>query len=88
MSNDKEMMPVLSSVRRENPTSPKEIPMEWLSESRALMNHGQSLKRLKERGGMSYAEMWLNIHDASLRQLLSESEAINYLKDRLKNSQP
>lgn len=84
MKDKKEMMPVLSAIRRNNPTSPQEIPMEWLSETWAQHNHGQSLLRLRERGGLSCAEMWVNIHNMDLRHLPSETEAINYLNGRLK----
>lgn len=76
-------MPVLSAVRRDHPASPREIPMEWLNEDQAIFNHSQTLTRLKERGGMSCAEMWLNIHRRDFRHLPSESEAINYLNNRL-----
>lgn len=77
-----EMMPVLSAARMGD--SPKEIPMEWLSDDMANANHSQTLKRLKERGGMSCAEIWLNIHKQGLRNLPSETDAINYLNNRLK----
>lgn len=80
---DKEMMPVLSAVRMDG--SPREIPMEWLTEDMANANHSQTLSRLKERGGMSCAEMWCNIHRQGLRNLPSEMLAIQYLKTRLNN---
>jgi hypothetical protein len=33
---------------------------------RARRNHGQSLERLNERGGLSYAEIWLAMNDFNL----------------------
>lgn len=38
------------------------VPFEALSELRAQINHGQSLQRLAERGGLSPKEIWLNVH--------------------------
>lgn len=89
MQDNKEMMPVLmlSYERRKYPDCPREVPMEWLSEEMAQRNHGQTLKRLKERGGLSCAEMWINIHEKDSRQLPSEAEAIKYLNNRLQIQQ-
>lgn len=76
-------MPVISYMRVENRNAPEGIPMGWLSNEMALANHGQSLELLKDRGGMSCAEIWANIHSKNLTQLPSESEAIEYLNDRI-----
>lgn len=90
MQDNKEMMPVLmySYERRKYPDCPMEVPMEWLSEDMARTNHGQTLKRLKERGGLSPRELWSNIERRPLRDGPEEVDAIKYLNDRLQKQQP
>lgn len=43
-------MPIMSSKRL------KSMPMAMLDEKQAMRNHGQTLKRLAERGGLCVAE--------------------------------
>lgn len=45
------------------PGCAKTVPFEALSELRALVNHGQSLQRLAERGGLTAKEIWLNVNN-------------------------
>lgn len=52
------MFPIQS---RDFPGSPSEIPWRLLDEGWAQHNHGQSLKRLAERGGLSPGEALANI---------------------------
>jgi hypothetical protein len=51
-----EYMPVHPEDARK-PNCPKQFPMHLLNEAKAQSNHSQSLKRLKERGGLSVAEI-------------------------------
>jgi hypothetical protein len=51
-----EYMPIHPEDARK-PGCPKQFPMHLLNEARALSNHSQSLKRLKERGGLSVVEI-------------------------------
>jgi hypothetical protein len=54
-----EYMPILSAELRELkdiPNVPTRVPMHLLSEQQAYSNHGQTLRRLKERGGLSVRE--------------------------------
>jgi hypothetical protein len=46
----RETMPIMSSKYL------KSMPMAMLSEKQAMKNHGQSLKRLAERGGICPSE--------------------------------
>ncbi len=45
---------------------PLEVPNELLNEDWAITNHGQTLARLDERGGMDITEIWLNILSMNL----------------------
>lgn len=38
-------------------------------EAQAMKNHGQSLQRLSERGGLSWGEIWAVINDKSWKEL-------------------
>ncbi len=42
---------------RKYPHCPKEVPMGLLNEEQAQINHGQTLARLNERGGLCPIEM-------------------------------
>ncbi len=44
------------------------VPFELvkLHERQCLTNHGQSVERLKERGGLSLTEMWYVLHNKKL----------------------
>jgi hypothetical protein len=82
--DSKEQMKVLSeggSFRRRFPSFPKSFPMAWFNEEYAQRNHGQSLARLNERGGLSVQEMVLNIKQQDLRHFsdLSEEQACKWL---------
>jgi hypothetical protein len=56
-------MPVLGAKERNCTSSQflKAFPMSLLSEEWARRNHGQSLNRLRERGGLSLVEMVANL---------------------------
>jgi len=43
------------------PHCPKEVPMGLLNEAQAQINHGQTLDRLNQRGGLCPIEMVCNI---------------------------
>jgi hypothetical protein len=51
---------------------PSEIPWEIVApfERRAELNHGQSLQRLAERGGLCAEELFCLLNNESLRRLL------------------
>jgi hypothetical protein len=48
-------------------------------ERRARTNHGQSLDRLAERGGLSPGELWVLVHDRPLHECPPEIDAIAWL---------
>lgn len=56
-----EYMPIHPEDARK-PGCPKLFPMHLLSEEQAMSNHGQSLKRLKERGGLGVVELLAVYH--------------------------
>lgn len=45
------------------PNCPQRVPMALLEETVAYRNHGQTLKRLKERGGLGVKEVLSIIED-------------------------
>lgn len=51
-----EYMPIHPDDARK-PECPKQFPMHLLDEGQAMRNHSQTLKRLKERGGLSVREI-------------------------------
>jgi len=55
-------MEIHSESRRFHKNCPKSVPMSLLNEEWAQKNHGQTLKRLNERGGMGVMEILDNIH--------------------------
>lgn len=67
------------------PGCPKEFPMHLLNEEQAMKNHGQTLRRLKERGGLGVFEIlaivnkrrWNHYHG------LKWPEALQMLNDLL-----
>lgn len=62
---------------------PKQFPMHLLDEDQAMSNHSQSLKRLKERGGLSVHEMIAvaNKKPWSYYSKLPWAEALKMLND-------
>lgn len=53
------------------PNCPKSFPMELFNEDQALKIHGQSLKRLNERGGLHPKEMLCNLLKVDYKELAS-----------------
>lgn len=68
-----EMMPMLPNQIRFRPSF-DEVPMSMLNEQRCKDNHGQTLKRIKERGGFSISEFLDNILDLPMKVIVSEAE--------------
>lgn len=64
---------------------PETVPWELLAphESRAQMNHGQTLELLHERGGLSPAEMMCVLENRSLRTLEPDVVEIPRLQLRI-----
>lgn len=61
---------------------PKYVRLSALSEQQADCNHGQTLKRLAERGGLCPVEIYANIHGikwGAIRQI-PEAKAIELVK--------
>lgn len=79
-----EYMPVHPEDARK-PDCPKQFPMHLLSEDQAQSNHGQTLKRLKERGGLSVREILAIVGEKKWNYYggLQWSEAIKMLNDIL-----
>ena len=59
-------MPIMLGISR---TWSKSIPFSMLSEKQAITNHGQTLKRLSERGGLSPDEAVALIRETSWKRI-------------------
>jgi hypothetical protein len=79
-------MKVLWSYKEEKFGLPDCIPDAILSERRAQRNHGQTLERLNERGGLSVDEIVCNLLDISCqaREVMSLDLCAKYLLKHLK----
>jgi len=66
---------------------PREVPWVFAERFRAQAerNHGQTLERLAERGGLAPEEMWLAAHGQKLFSATkpTEQEAIGWLSAQL-----
>jgi hypothetical protein len=85
-------MPVPSNYGlffRTFPHCPVAFPMELFNEEWAQKNHGQSLQRLAERGGLSVCEMMANIYRRPYQQMDARKaiEQLCILKDQHLSSQ-
>jgi len=60
---------------------PRSVPWAFVEAFRqqAEQNHGQTLERLAERGGLAPEEMWLAAHGLRLRDMPDEQVAIDWL---------
>jgi len=83
-----EYMPVHPEDVRK-PGCPKWFPMHLLNEGQAMRNHSQSLKRLKERGGLSVKEMLAVYYkkEYSYYGSLKWEQALSMLNEILTNPQ-
>lgn len=81
-----EYMPVHSEDARK-PDCPKRFPMHLLNENQAYSNHGQTLKRLKERGGLGVTAILAIVHQKkwSYYGNLKWEEALKMLNEILTN---
>lgn len=72
-------MPILGRIVDGCPSS---IPFDALTERWAQNNHGQSLSRLAERGGLSLTEVAANIEERRWRSMTDDElrEALKALK--------
>ena len=64
---------------------PKEVPDTILTEEWAQRNHGQTLKRLNERGGMGILEMLDNIHKRGLSYRKETQKDVDELNELIKS---
>lgn len=68
--------------RSEQKTMPRSVPWEFAERFRvrAEANHGQTLERLAERGGLAPEEMWLAAHGHGLFKVeIGLQDAIDWL---------
>lgn len=68
--------------REERFELPLNVPWEFVETFRAQIekNHGQTLERLAERGGLAPTELWLAAHGHTLfRVKITDLEAITWL---------
>lgn len=81
-----EYMPVHPEDARK-PDCPKQFPMHLLNEDQAQSNHGQTLKRLKERGGLGVTEILAIVHRKKWSYFgqLQWDKALRMLNDILTN---
>lgn len=85
-------MPLHSDDRRNTKNCPDKIPMSMLSEWRAQRNHGQTLQRLAERGGLGAYEIIANLDGLTLKEAWEECRksdqyAVDELSKRMKTQQ-
>lgn len=76
--------PVLNQQRghpRDHKTMPRSVPWDFAEKFRdqAQQNHGQTLERLAERGGLAPEEMWLAAAGHGLKIQIDEQVAIDWL---------
>lgn len=76
--------PILVPHSRIVLTGPRSVPWAVVSvfEDRAKLNHGQTLERLAERGGLSPRELACLLTDQSLKernQWLDEQDALDFI---------
>lgn len=62
------------------PDMPTEIPWDMLNELMAERNHGQTLKRLNERGGLGITECLFNIKGIRLQFREETRQDVDELK--------
>lgn len=70
------------AARREKKVYPYSFPLSVEShEEQAQRNHGQSLDRLAQRGGLSPLELWCVFHDKKWNEKgdMTEAKAIEWL---------
>jgi hypothetical protein len=60
---------------------PESVPWSMVEPWRARieLNHGQTLERLNERGGLAPEELWCGAHDLPLRHIPRKNDAILWL---------
>ena len=69
---------------RDYPQGLKEFPTELLNEEKAYKIHGQTLKRLNERGGLSYFEIYLNLSEQTTLDYDKGFDYYNWVLNKLK----
>lgn len=76
-----QLFPVHRNSRPEH--SPEFVPMSVLSEEWAEKNHGQSLQKLCNRGGMSVVEIAMNVMGRAFKEknVIAESPALLLVKE-------
>lgn len=69
---------------RQFPDAPRSIPWRLIAphEKQAIQNHGQTLERLNERGGLDPKELYAVMHDLPWRSTINISiyDAVEWLK--------
>ena len=80
---EERQFPIHSGSRREMPGMPNTVRWDALNELQARKNHGQTLERLAERGGLSPTEMMCNVariglYGINYRQITVE-EQMNFI---------
>ena len=66
---------------------PKEVPDSLLNEEQAQINHGQTLHRLNERGGLGVTEILANIKHDKMLAFKEETQAdVDELNALIQNS--
>lgn len=83
MRSEARTFPVLCQRRDRPPSLPRSVPWDFAERFRgqAEVNHGQTLERLAERGGLCPEEMWVAAHGLRLFPLPPAAEAVSWLVD-------
>lgn len=80
MSELDNRFPVLLGYYNKYPSCPKFVKLNELNESQASTNHGQTLKRLAERGGLDPVEIYWNIKKLNYGDNIDINKAIDLVK--------
>lgn len=80
-------MPLHPGDRNRIKDCPESVPMAFLNEEQAYYNHGQTLKRLAERGGLSIREILSVVGKKPWRyyQHLTDEQALGELNAALQS---
>ena len=72
------------AAQRNGTPYPRSVPWDLVKdhEKQAQHNHGQTLRRLAERGGLSPRELWSVVHDKDYYddRTMTEAKAIEWLR--------
>ncbi len=74
------MFSVMADYRHKEPVHATEVPWSFVEkhEEQAQTNHGQTLRRLNQRGGLGVVELWHVVNDKNWMGPLPHGARIEY----------